>query len=81
MILRIITGEPDALKTLLQMELKKAPNAKQIKQLKQFESRPVLVVKIMFNEGVTLTNGLLDSLPMDGSAPDDSIKAVVIKVK
>jgi hypothetical protein len=81
MILRIITGEPDALETLLQLELKKAPTAKQLKELKSYESREVSVVKIIFNEGTKLSNKLLDSLPMDNTAPDKSIKAVVIKVK
>lgn len=79
MILRIITGEGETLETLLQLELKKAPTAKQVKQLKEYESRDVTVVKVMFNEGVTIAD-MMDKLEFT-TKPDEALKAVVVKVK
>lgn len=79
MILRIITGEGEALETLLQLELKKAPTAKHIKQLKEYESREVSVIKVILNDGVKLTKDIADTL--SEGLTNGQVKAMIVKVK
>ena len=82
MLLRIITGEDKAAKTLFEKDIKKEPTKKEqaslLKEIQKFKDNEIQVVKIIFSPGVNMNTAIGIT---GGEDAFGVIKGVIVKVK